>query len=74
MKFFFVENVRGDQFETELSRAKTTEQAIKEADLLWDRESSYDRKKSAYAYVCAAETDEDGIIDYNTVVELKSYK
>lgn len=61
MKYYFIESRNGDEFETELS-AQTDEDAIEEAEELFDSLSKYDKKRTEYAYVCIAS------VNYNRIV------
>lgn len=61
MKYYFIESRNGDEFETELS-AQTDEDAIEEAEELFDSLSKYDRKRTERAYVCLAS------VDYNRLI------
>lgn len=67
-KWYLIEMVDGDQFETELN-VTSGEQAIEEATAIWNRLSAHDQKRRTEFFACYASTDEDGCIDFDSITE-----
>lgn len=55
--------------DTEHLQAASLEDALLEAQRRWDSLSPHDQRQRDAYYVCRAELDEDGCIDYDSVTD-----
>jgi len=56
MKWYLIENVSGDQFETDL-KANSKDEACESAKAIWNALTAHDRSKRSEAYICYADLD-----------------
>lgn len=68
-KWYLEQTVNGDVFTEELEESGTKEEAISEALTIWESLSRNDQKRRTEFCVIEAETDSDGCMMYDTILD-----
>lgn len=59
---------------TEILDVATQEEAVNIATARWEKLSFLDRRRRDAYFLCRAEVDEDGVVDFDTLEEIKAFK
>lgn len=71
-KYVMISFVNGDEFEESINAADK-ENAIRIADSIFDKLSDFDKKRTESEFLAYANFDENGVIDFDSIEEIKRY-